>query len=69
MLVTRLSICRLGLFECYVSLEAEHLSPSVRCARNKRQVSHSSTGSDIISLDAGLRMDGLHALDFLGRVN
>ena len=31
--------------------------------KNQTSVSHSSTESDIISLDAGLRMDGLPALD------
>ena len=41
--------------ESYVSSEAEHLSPSVGCAGNKRP--------EIIALDAGLRMDGLLALD------
>ena len=50
--------------ESCVSLEAEHLSPKVGCVRNKQtSVSHSSTESEIISLDAGLRMDGLPALD------
>ena len=38
-------------------LEAEHLSPLAE------HLSHSSTESEIISLDAGLRMDGLPALD------
>ena len=36
---------------------------SVGCVRNKLQFSHSSTESEIISLDAGLRMDGIPALD------
>ena len=31
--------------------------------KKQTSVSHSSTGSEIISLDAGLRMDGLPALD------
>ena len=31
--------------------------------KKQTAVSHSSTESDIISLDAGLRMDGLPALD------
>ena len=44
-------------------LEVEHLYRSVGCARSKSSVSHSSTESEIISLDAGLRMDGLLALD------
>ena len=37
--------------------------PSVGCARSETSVSRSSTESEIISLDAGLRMDGLPALD------
>ena len=37
---------------------------SVGCVRNKFQFSHSSTESEIISLDAGLGMDGIPALDF-----
>ena len=44
-------------------LEAEHLFQSVGCGRNEQSVSHSSTESEVISLDAGLRMDGLPALD------
>ena len=35
----------------------------VGCATKQTSVSHSSTESEIISLDAGLRMDGLLALD------
>ena len=31
--------------------------------KKQTSVSHSSTESDIVSLDAGLRMDGLPALD------
>ena len=37
--------------------------------KKQMSVSHSSTESEIISLDAGLRMDGLPALDPLGRGN
>ena len=44
-------------------MEVELLFQSVGCARSKPQVSHSSTESEAISLDAGLRMDGLFALD------
>ena len=40
-----------------VFLEAEHLSKSVGCARNKHQF------LEVISLDAWLRMDGLLTLD------
>ena len=32
--------------------------------KKQTSVSHSSTESEIISLDAGLRMDGIPALDF-----
>ena len=53
----------LPLVESYVSSEAEHLSPSVGLCKKQTSVSHSSTESEIISLDAGLRMDGLLALD------
>ena len=35
-----------------------------RMCKKQTSVSHSSTESEIISLDAGLRMDGLLALDF-----
>ena len=44
-------------------LEVIHLFQSVGCVRNKTSVSHSSTESEIISLDAGLRLDGIPALD------
>ena len=44
----------------YAFLEVIHLFQSVGCVRNKL---HSSTESEIISLDAGLRMDGIPALD------
>ena len=49
--------------ESHVSLEVEHSSPLVGCVRKQTSVSHSSTESEIISLDAGLRLDGLFALD------
>ena len=48
------------LGETCVSSEVEHLFPSVGCARGKLL---SRTESEIISLDAGLRMDGILALD------
>ena len=38
-----------------------HLSGCAK--KNKRSVSHSSTESEIISLDYGLRIDGIPALD------
>ena len=44
-------------------LEVIHLFQSVGCVRNRLSVSHSSTESEIISLDAGLRLDGIPALD------
>ena len=45
-------------------LEVIHLFQSVGCARSKTSAHHSSTESEMISLDAVLRMDGLPALDF-----
>ena len=46
-----------------VFLEAEHLSLVSWMCKKQTSVSHSSTESEIISLDAGLRVDGLFALD------
>ena len=43
--------------------EVIHLFQSVGCVRKQISVSHSSTESEIISLDAGLRLDGIPALD------
>ena len=43
--------------------ETIRLFQSVGCVRNKTSVTHSSTESEIISLDAGLRLDGIPALD------
>ena len=40
-----------------------HLFQYVGCVRNKHQFLHSSTESEIISLDTGLRLDGLSALE------
>ena len=51
------------LEEHYVFSEAEHSCQQVGCARKQTSVSHSSTEVEIISLDAGLRMDGFQALD------
>ena len=45
------------------------LSPLVGCARSRHQYPTVSTESEIISLDAGLGMNGLHALDFWDVVN
>ena len=44
-------------------LEVIHLFQSVGCARKQTSVSHRSTESEIISLDAGLRLDGFPVLD------
>ena len=69
--------CRLGLFqnsgfagdledsnrllvESCASLAVTRLFPISGC---ETEVSHSSTESEIISLDAGLRMDGIPAFD------
>ena len=46
-----------------VSLDVEHLFQKVRCERSKSSVWRSSRESEIISLDAGLRVAGLLALD------
>ena len=48
--------------ESCVLLELKHLFPSVGC-KKQTAVSHSSTESEMISLDDGFRMDGLFALD------
>ena len=44
--------------------EAIRLCQSVGCVRNNLQFRTVQTESEIISLDAGLRMDGIPALDF-----
>ena len=41
----------------------KHLFQSVGCVRTQTSVSHSSTESEIISLDAGWRLDGIPALE------
>ena len=46
-----------------VFLEVELLFHSVGCVGKQISVSHGSTESEVISLDAGLRKDGLLALD------
>ena len=51
------------LGEHYAFLEVIHLFQSVGCIRNRLPFSHSSTESEIISLDTGLRLDGLPALE------
>ena len=50
------------LEEHYVFLEATHLFQEVGC-KKQTSVSHSSTESAIFSLDTGLRLDGLPALE------
>ena len=49
--------------ESYISLEAEHLFAISWMSKKQTSVSHSSTESETISLDTGLRMDRLLALD------
>ena len=48
---------RKGLFP-----EVQRSSISWMCKKQNSD-SHSSTEAEVISLDAGLRMDGIHALD------
>ena len=43
--------------------EVIRLFQSVGCSKKQTSVSHSSTESEIISLDTGLRLDGLPALE------
>ena len=51
------------LEEHYVSSVATHLFPISWMCKKQTSVSHSSTESEIISLDTGLRLDGLPALE------
>ena len=51
--------CRLGLFQ-----DSDFVPTSWMCEK-QTSVSHSSTESEIISLDTGLRLDGLPAQDQL----
>ena len=44
-------------------MDVAHLYLSAGCVKKQTSVSHSSTESETISLDAGLQMDGLLALD------
>ena len=67
-IVSRLRFCRRSWgFKTYIRwnifLEAIRLFQSVGCVRNKTSVSQSWTESEIISSDAGLRLDGIPALD------
>ena len=49
--------------EHYVFSEVIHLFPISWMCKKQTAVSHSSTESEIISLDTGLRLDGLPALE------
>ena len=49
--------------ESYVLSEVEHLFTVSWMCKKQTSVSHSSTESEVISLDAGLRMDGTLPLD------
>ena len=49
--------------EQYVYLEVIHFVPISWMCKKQTSVSHSSTESEIISLDTGLRLDGLPALE------
>ena len=49
--------------ESYVYSEVIHLSPISWMCKKQTSVSHSSTEAELVSLDAGLRMDGIPALD------
>ena len=47
-------------------LEATQFVPISWMCNKQTSVSHSSPETEIISLDAGLRLDGIPALDLLG---
>ena len=49
--------------DSYAFSEAKHFVPIRWMCKKQTSVSHSSTEAEIISLDAGLRMDGISALD------
>ena len=51
--------------ERYAFLEVIHLCPISWMCMEQTSVSHSSTESEITSLDAGLRLDGIPALDLM----
>ena len=51
------------LMEHCAFLEVIHLFQKSWMCKKQTAVSHSSTGSEIISLDAGLRLDRIRALD------
>ena len=50
---------------CCVSFDRTHCS-CIWCEEKQSAVSHSSTGGGFVSLDAGLRMEGIPALNFYG---
>ena len=52
------------LEEHYVFFGSHTFVPISWMCKKQTSVSHSSTESEIISLDAGLRLDGIPALDF-----
>ena len=56
-------IQNLLLEEHYVFSEVTHLFPISWMCKKQTSVSHSSTESEIISLNTGLRLDGLPALE------
>ena len=60
-----LRIQNLRQLEHCAFLEADTFVPISWMCKKQTSVSHSSTESEIISLDAGLRLDGIPALDFL----
>ena len=67
--VSRLRLCwRSWGLEIYIRWSIVHFRKPYVCSnqldvQEQTSVSHSSTESEIISLDAGLRMDGIPALD------
>ena len=52
--------------ESFIFSEVSYLFPLVGGAKKQTSVFHSSTESEVVSLDTGLRMDGLFALDLWG---
>ena len=58
-----LKIQNLNQVEHCAFWEVVRLFQSVGCVKKQTSVSHSSTESEIMSLAAGLRLDGIPALD------
>ena len=50
-------------WDCFKTLTSRAFVPISWMCKKQTSVSHSSTESEIISLDAGLRLDGLPALE------